>query len=96
MIDDKTPNLQLPLPNKQNLLSTDVERIAEALKLIDKSFGNLQQALEDFKSDIGELNEADRVAIQVQFAALEQINADAIKSYQEDINKIKILAMAGL
>lgn len=35
MIDDKTPNLQLPLPHEDNLLEDDVNRLRAALTLVD-------------------------------------------------------------
>lgn len=36
MIDDRTQNLNLPLPHKNNLLSDDVERLRETIVEIDQ------------------------------------------------------------
>ena len=44
-IDDRTPNLNLPLPNSQNLLSEDVERLRSALSAVDTAVAGKQAAL---------------------------------------------------
>lgn len=40
IIDDKTPNLQLPLPNASNLLSDDVARIRTSFTALDSAMPN--------------------------------------------------------
>ena len=39
MIEDETKYLKLPLPHKDNFLSADVERLRQALEMIDSVIG---------------------------------------------------------
>ena len=45
MIDDKTANLSLPLPNAANLLDEDVERLRRALTALDAESGDVRAVL---------------------------------------------------
>lgn len=70
--DDRTTNLDLPLPHKDNPLNVDVQRVRDALGLIDGKF----QALDD-------LLESDDVTLdQVQ----ELVNS--IKASRSDIEAL--------
>lgn len=46
VIDDRTPHLNLPLPNASNFLSEDVPRLREAITAIDTKFGLLDTLLQ--------------------------------------------------
>lgn len=46
MINDRTPNLDLPLPHEDNDLVLDVARLRQALLLIDAEFAALRQAID--------------------------------------------------
>lgn len=96
MIDEKTPNLQLPLPNKQNLLSNDVERIAQALTLLDAELKKLFVAFDDLKQEILALNEQERQQISTQFDQLRTANDRQIKAFDDELKKTKTLALAGI
>lgn len=45
MVDDKTPNLQMPLPHPSNLLGEDVLRLVQALQIADTAIKALQTAV---------------------------------------------------
>lgn len=47
MTDDRTPNLDLPLPHEDNDLVLDVARLRQALLLIDAEFAALRQVIKD-------------------------------------------------
>jgi hypothetical protein len=47
MIDDRTPNINLPLPNQNNFLLTDVARLRDALNAIDTAINALDTELGD-------------------------------------------------
>lgn len=96
MIDEKTPNLQLPLPNKQNLLSNDVERIAQALTLLDAEIKKLFVAFDGLKQEILALNEQERQQISTQFDQLRTANDRQIKAFDDELKKTKTLALAGI
>lgn len=96
MIDEKTPNLQLPLPNKQNLLSHDVERIAQALTAIDAEIKKLYLAFDEFKQAILTLNEQERRAAQTHFEQFKTANDRQIKVFDDELKKTKTLALAGI
>lgn len=96
MTDDKTPNLQLPLPNKQNLLSNDVERIVQALTIIDTEIGKINQIFDGLKKEILALNEQERQSVQTQFDQLKTANAHQIKAFDDELKKTKTLALAGI
>lgn len=96
MIDDKTPNLQLPLPNKQNLLSADVERIAQALTLLDAELKKIFVAFDDLKQEILALNEQERQQLNTQFNELKSANDRQIKAFDDELKKTKTLALAGI
>lgn len=53
MVDDRTPNLNLPLPHIQNDLAYDVARLRSALQAIDAAIAALQQLLEDLTAPSG-------------------------------------------
>ena len=42
MIDDRTPNLDLPLPHPDNFLDQDVPRLRQALSKLDSSVGQVE------------------------------------------------------
>lgn len=42
MIDERTPNLALPLPHAENLLEDDVQRIRQALTGLDAAVAQQQ------------------------------------------------------
>lgn len=42
MIDERTPNLSLPLPHPENLLEEDVGRIRQALAMTDAALAEQQ------------------------------------------------------
>lgn len=46
MTDDRTPNLDLPLPHEDNDLVIDVARLRQALLAIDAELAALRQAIE--------------------------------------------------
>lgn len=96
MIDDKTPNLQLPLPNKQNLLSADVERIAQALTLLDAELKKIFVAFDGLKQEILALNEQERQQLNTQFNELKSANDRQIKAFDDELKKTKTLALAGI
>lgn len=96
MIDEKTPNLQLPLPNKQNLLSADVERIAQALTIIDTEIKKLFVAFDELKQEILALNEQERQQLNAQFEQLTTANDRQIKAFDDELKKTKTLALAGI
>lgn len=68
MIDDRTPNLNLPLPHAENLLIDDVGRLREALSGLDAWFGTqrseVQAALSQTRSEV-ETALADAIAAEV-------------------------------
>ncbi|WP_072281634.1 hypothetical protein [Rappaport israeli] len=82
MIDERTPHNNLPLPNQQNLLSEDVERIRTAIGGIDEALHSAQQTLTDALTE----------AAQEREQALETFS-DTIAKKQR---KTYILALAGL
>lgn len=45
MIDDRTPNFNLPLPNPQNLLTEDVTRISSSISAIDTALNTQSEQL---------------------------------------------------
>ena len=51
MIDDRTENLDLPLPHQDNHLAFDVERIRAALIAIDAAIADLQSAIQPITPD---------------------------------------------
>ena len=78
MIDDRTTNFNLPLPNPQNLLTDDVTRISAGIIAIDSAL-NTQSA--QLSQSVTNNNQA--IEDIAQQMALE-------------LNKIRILALAGL
>lgn len=46
MTDDRTPNLDLPLPHEDNDLVIDVARLRQALLAIDAELAALRQVIE--------------------------------------------------
>lgn len=82
MIDEKTLNLSLPLPNAENLLSEDVARLRQALTLIDATLAqinsNTDQTLRQAREDIAE-------------TLTQQTENNA-----RELKKIRILALAGM
>ena len=57
MIDDRTPNLSLPLPHRDNDLTVDVERLRQALNAIDAKFGSLDVLLQSDDTTLDQLQE---------------------------------------
>lgn len=57
MPNEQTPYLKLPLPHPDNLLEADVERLREALQLVDANAGNMLTALMH-KADADSVNTA--------------------------------------
>lgn len=53
MIDDRTTNLDLPLPHKDNPLQVDVERLRQALIAIDAELAALRQMLDVLTASAG-------------------------------------------
>ena len=57
MINDRTPNLSLPLPHRDNDLTVDVERLRQALNAIDAKFGSLDVLLQSDDTTLDQLQE---------------------------------------
>lgn len=57
-IDEITPNIALPLPNKENELAHDVERLRDALILLDSFSQMVIEAIEDIESRLNNLEQA--------------------------------------
>ena len=55
MINDRTPNLSLPLPHRDNDLTVDVERLRQALNAIDAKFGSLDVLLQSDDTTLEEV-----------------------------------------
>lgn len=55
MIDRKTPHLQLPLPNEENELDVDVQRIKTSLALVDENAGEQDAALKEHETRVDAL-----------------------------------------
>ena len=53
MIDQKTPELHLPLPHAQNPLNIDVERIRESLSELDRTVVEVRQDMQNRSIDGG-------------------------------------------
>ncbi|MGP5360525.1 hypothetical protein ACTXL1_06930 [Psychrobacter celer] len=89
MIDDRTPNFNLPLPNSQNLLTDDVARISAGITAIDAELHAQTVAASDLSN---------AVSNQLEQAATDTAEAigNANQQTTDALNKIKILALAGL
>lgn len=77
MIDDRTPNLSLPLPHRDNDLTVDVERLRQAFNAIDAKFGSLDVLLQSDETTLDQLQELVN-AIKtnvVGFTQLEEVQA---------------------
>lgn len=84
MIDNKTPNLQLPLPNQQNLLSVDVERIIQAITMLDTAITNL-------KSELAAFQASSQAAMTTELS--KKVDKTVMAS---ELGAVRVLAMAGL
>ena len=52
MHDDRTTNKNLPLPNRDNVLADDVERIREAFKSIDTELAGIENQISELPENI--------------------------------------------
>ena len=77
VINNLTTKLQLPLPNAQNNLMVDVERIRQALSLIDLAYGELDLALS------GKANQSDLSGIMNQLNAIKGTVPDTLNTLQK-------------
>lgn len=86
VIDDRTPHLNLPLPNASNFLSEDVPRLREAITAIDTKFGLLDTLLQ---SDDATL---DAVQELVNAIKADRTNITALTSGKADASTVTALA----
>lgn len=57
MIDDRTENLDLPLPHAENDLAVDVERLRQAITSVDAKFGELDALLQSDDATLDQVQE---------------------------------------
>lgn len=92
MIDNRTPNLDLPLPNPQNLLLDDVTRISDSITAIDVAVANNANAIATTNHDVA-------VETRNRTTEINNLNSTYDQRHQnltKDLNAIRILALAGL
>ena len=89
MIDDRTPNFNLPLPNPQNLLTDDVTRIRDSISAVDDALHTQSTAITAISVD---------VSAQLAQSVIDnaQSIADANAATAATLSKIRTLALAGL
>lgn len=110
-VDNKTPRLDLPLPDRQNFLQDDVERLIETIQDLDKEValvaadGKLEPAqLPDNAAKV----DASGILLEAQLPVkvvttdnqgkipMDKIPAGALTTYHEASNDAQMLAMAAL
>lgn len=95
MIDDRTQNIDLPLPHQDNQLTEDVLRLRQALTAIDAKFGSLDVLLQSDDATLDQLQEIVNAVKTNVVGFTQQEEVQTLADGQTVVDMVQLASTAG-